>query len=163
MKRYYKYKHKELGELHYSYYELDHELYCLRAVYETDNALINTNLTIEDSKYFLPEESFEESLHEITAISYVEFLKKWKKSIFSHIKNWLKLTNELQPEDTITAKIVCFYPQGIILDINKPFYAIANYDKCRTHFGYNKMQPNQLLDMKVVSFDDENMWVKLGV
>ena len=73
------------------------------------------------------------------------------------------MTNELEPEERIIAKIVCFYPQGTILDINKPFYAIADYDKCSAHFGKDKMYPGQILDLKVASFDDENMWVKLDV
>lgn len=143
--------------------ELDEELYCFRAIYQNDKNLISTNIQIENSEYGLPEGSFSHCLEDLTAITQREFLELWSKATLLYADSWNKLKAKLVIGDKINAKIICFYPQGIILEIWQLFCAIANYDECRNHFGGDKMYPREEIALKIEGFDDDNLWVRLKI
>jgi ribosomal protein S1 len=158
MRKYYKYNDEENV---ICFLELDEELYCERAIYDIDGNFVSTNLTIEDEKYFLPEGSFIDCLESLTQTTQKEFLDIWNKVTFPHLKNWDKLKIELEIGQIINANILCFYPQGIILNIGQEFYAIADYGECKNKFGADKMHPNEKLEFTIGEFDNNNLWVKL--
>jgi hypothetical protein len=160
MNKYYKYIYEENVTC---FMELDEELYCFRAIYQNEENLISTNIQIEKSKYGLPEGSFIDCLEHLTVTTQKEFLDIWNKVVSSNLDSWNKLKSELVIGDKINAKIICFYPQGIILEIGQLFCAIANYDECRNHFGGDKMYPREEIALKIEGFDDDNLWIKLKI
>lgn len=160
MKEYYKYIDEENV---ICFLELDEDFYCERAIYDISGIFISTNLRIEDEKYFLPEGSCIDSLEYFTKSTQIEFIDNWNKAISPSLDSWRKLKSELIIGDKINAEIICFYPQGIILEIGKPFYAIANTNECKKRFGTQEMYPNKKFELTIDEFDDANLWVKLKI
>ena len=158
MKKYYRYTDDENVTC---FLELDEELYCERAIYDIGGKLVSTNLTVEDEKYFLPEGSFKDSLEHLTETTQKEFIKNWDKVISPYLDSWEKLKSKLVIGQRINTEIVCFYPQGIILEIGKAFYAIANYKDCEKQFGKDNMYPHKKIDLTIEEFDNDNLWIKL--
>ena len=93
------------------------------------------------------EEDFEENIIEITKEEY-EII--WNDSLktYRHIWNSIKQTYLLN--NYITAKLMYFYPQGAIFKIDN---VIINY------IGNEKVQIHEELRMKIVGYDDSNMWI----
>jgi len=160
MEQYFKYTDEEGVQC---FLELDEEFYCERTVYKTENELINTYLTIEHQLYFLPEGNMKESLEFMNASSKTEFENHWEESMNGTESDWKKIKRKYQIGDLIKSKILCFYPQGIILNFGEPFNALSNYEACKTVFGKDKMYPNQELDLKISAFDNINRIVILTV
>lgn len=140
-------------------YELDDDLYCLRAIFITTTDIFNTNLSIEQSQFFLPEGSFEDRLEHLLIISKEEFQCYWKLSISSHISRWNSLKAKLNIGQKMNTQIVCFYPQGVIVNFKEDFYGLANYEDCLSILGSKHMYPHQHIELFIDHFDDENLWV----
>ncbi|HEY8916197.1 MAG TPA: hypothetical protein VIM87_07140, partial [Chitinophaga sp.] len=77
MNRYFKYADEDV----FCYVELDEALYCLRAVYEVGEGLINTSLQVEHEIFFLPKGSFKDHIDAITEIEKAAFDDVWSRSI----------------------------------------------------------------------------------
>lgn len=80
-----------------------------------------------------------------------------------HQSAWQHLKNTLKINTIITARIVCFYPQGVMLDIGQGFYGVADYQACKDKLGADKLYPHHTLDVAVRAFMDEYLWVKVAV
>lgn len=147
----------ETGEL--ALFELDDTFYCLRAIYVKQPFIFNTNLTVEHASYFLPEGCFADALDEIEQISKDKFLYYWHLSISPHLKDWQKLKEKFKIGQFIKTYIVCFYPQGVIVQFGEKFYGLANDHECLCVLGAQKMYSNTTIELCIDKFDDENLWV----
>ena len=146
-----------------SFLELDKEYYCLRKVTDVAGNLINTSIEIQD-EFGLPEGSYSDCLEYLTEeISKEKFEEVWQKSTEKYQKNWAELKSGLKIGQPISAKIICFYPQGILHDIGLGFYGMADYHLCRAFFGSEKMYPQHALNLQVRGFDEVNMWVEMEI
>jgi hypothetical protein len=157
---YYKYIDEEINNSRILYGEYDDEYYCIRAVFEVNNKLTTTNFM--DDECFLPEGSFcnyKEYLGE--KITEIEFNKFWKMALKPFENKWNELKNKYKIGDNIKGKINCMYPQGIILDIGEIFYGIANYEECKTKYASKYLYPKNEMNVKIIEYDEENMWIKL--
>jgi len=159
MNRYFKYADEGV----ICYVELDEALYCLRAVYQVGEEFINTNLQAAHETYFLPEGSFGDSIDSITEIEKATFDDVWNRSVQPYLAGWNELRSRIKTGDKIPGKIICFYPQGVVLNIEQRFYGVADYDECKGYLGAEKMYPGQHVELVLEGYDDVNMWVKLKV
>ncbi|MDI9341887.1 MAG: hypothetical protein QM534_15050 [Sediminibacterium sp.] len=160
MKRYFTYCYSDEEQVT-CFLELDKGFYCERALYDVGGKYINTNLIIEHDNYFLPEGSFCDSLGHLTVISQTDFMDVWNKMVSPYLDYWDKLKLELIIGQKIKGEIICFYPQGVILDIGKTFHAIANYDECEKRLGKKCMYPGNKIELSIDEFDNDNLWIKL--
>ncbi len=160
MNKYFKYNNEFESDALY-YVALDEDLYCLQAIYETKEKLINTSLSVNDPGFFLPEGSFKDAIEHITAIEEAEFTNKWNQSIAPYLKTWHILKQERSIGEQISAEIICSYPQGIILNIGQSFLGIADYNACKNVWGVDQIYPKNIFSLNIIGFDDVNMWVKL--
>ena len=159
MNSYYKYFDEELNRQ--CYFELDRELYCLRAVFEQHGLRFSTNFIYKDFQYQLPEGRYEEYLEEMTKISYQQFHDEWHQSLSPYYDDWVSLKSQLEVGNQIKGTIICFYPQGVIIGFQNKFHGISSYDRCKEKVGEDHMYPNESLDFKITGFDDENMWIDM--
>ena len=104
-------------------YELDQKYYCLRSILVTTSLNINTSLNIGQAHFFLPERSFSDILDKIISIEKSEFLNFWNQSISKHLSDWNKLKSKFNIGQNIETEIVCFYPQGVIVQYHEKFMA----------------------------------------
>lgn len=141
--------------------ELDNELYCERAIYKTGEQFITTNLSIKNEKYFLPEGSFKDCFEQLKEITQQHFTDIWNSIIEHNLVNWNKLKNELKVGQIINVEIICFYPQGVMLDIGYPFFAISNYNEFEKHLGNENMYPGIKTTVSIEDFDNKNLWIKV--
>lgn len=160
MNRYFKYADEE--EV-FCYVELDEALYCLRAVYEVGEGFINTSLQVEHGIYILPEGSFKDSIDAITEIEKAAFDDVWSQSVQPYLGSWHELRASIKAGEKVAGKIICFYPQGVVLNIGQLFYGIADYEECKGYLGAEKMYPAQGIELVVAGWDEGNMWVRLKV
>ena len=159
--KYYKINDAEF-DMYPTYIELDDDYYCLRQITQVNDTFINTSIAVEGD-FFLPEGSFNDCLEFLTdEISKQTFEELWEASKKPYLSEWKALKQEFQIGQQVNGQIVCFYPQGIILDIGKKFYAIANYDTCKVFFGTKKLYPKQVLSLQIANFDNLNMWIQLN-
>ena len=167
---------QEWGRILYSYYkyidteteenvlyELDQEYYCLRSILVTTSLSINTSLSIEQADFFLPEGPFSDILDDMIPIGKSEFLSYWNQSIVKHLSDWNELKSKFNIGQHIETEIVCFYPQGVIVQYNENFYGLANYKDCESLLGSKHMYPQQKIRLYVDSFDNENLWINFSI
>lgn len=158
MKSYFKYTDENKIEC---FFELDDELYCERAIYKTENKLINTYLTIEQEPYFLPEGSLKEGLEFMNSGSKEEFDILWKESMMESESDWDQLKIKYKIGEKVKSQILCFYPTGIISNFGEKFNAISDYKTCRKKFGKERMYPNNKMELIISQFNDINKIVEL--
>lgn len=157
MNTYYRYRIEEDDSVHHV--ELDHELYCLRSISSVQGTYRTSNILVEG--HFLPEGSFEDALEELTAIEKSEFESVWKIALKQYRQEWVKIKEVVYPGRILSAKIVCFYPQGVIMDIDARFVGILSMDDCKRVFGEDYQYPGNKNEFKVAGFVEEQMWVTL--
>ncbi len=159
MKRYFNYTDANNTEC---YLELDEACYCLRAIYKTNNRLFNTYLDVEHELYILPEGSLKDSLQFMTPSSKTEFDALWSESMLPYESAWNKLKMKYKVGDIVNARILCFYPQGIISNFGEDFNALSDYKACEAKFGKEKMYPHHEIELYISGFDDFNKIIRLG-
>ena len=93
------------------------------------------------------EEEFEENIIEITN---EEFEIIWNDSLKSYRQTWNSIKHTYLLNNYITAKLMYFYPQGAIFKIDN---IIINY------IGNEEVKIHEELKMKIVGYDDSNMWI----
>jgi len=158
MKNYFKYIDENKIEC---FFELDNEFYCERAVYKSENELVNTYFTIEQELYFLPEGSLKDSLEFMDSSSKEEFDILWKESTIKSESDWNKLKERYKIGEKVKTRILCFYPTGIISNFGEKFNAISDFNDCEEKFGKEKMYSNNEIDLIISEFDDINQIVRL--
>lgn len=160
MKSYFKYTDEDKTEC---FLELDDEFYCERAIYKTAEDLINTYLTIEHNRYFLPEGSMEDSVVFFENISKSEFDLLWKESTLKFENHWKEFKSKYAVGDKVKTKILCFYPNWVVSNFGEIFNAVSDYKSCVEKIGSNKMYPNTEIEMIISAFDDINKIVRLKI
>lgn len=162
---YYKYSDDETYEYAFQCFaELDDDYYCLRTVYHTPEGLINSFTNGVEHLHGLPEGSWEDILDDNEPSNAQEFEQIWTQSLLPFEKDWQVLKNNYQLNQKVTLKIVCFYPQGILLKFDNPlfdkkFYALAHHQQSLKKIGKEKMYPNNQLELMIQDFDDVNKLV----
>ncbi|GAA4841669.1 hypothetical protein [Algivirga pacifica] len=158
--KYYKYIWEEEDRVT-NLLELDDEYFCYRAIFLGEKEAFSTNKISQDDPYFLPEGSFEEVLDELEEISTEEFISTWKKvnkNLTTHLK---RIKTTFYKGKRVKARVLCFYPQGVIFDCEEAFNGIGNYEDCLAEFGYKRMYPNQVFELIVSAIDEENLMIQL--
>jgi hypothetical protein len=157
---YYKYIDKEVNINRIMYGEYDNEYYCIRAIFEKNSKLVTTNFI--DNEYFLPEGSFCDYKNNLgEEITEIEFYKLWEMALKPFENKWNELKNKYKIGNNIKANINCIYPQGIILDIGEIFYGVGNYKECEMKYTSKYLYPKNEMNMKIIDFDEKDMWIKL--
>ena len=129
----------------------------------TTSLSVNTSLSIEQAHFFLPEGNFSDILDKIISIEKSEFLNFWNQSISKHLSAWNKLKKKFNIGQHIETEIVCFYPQGVIVQYHEKFYGLANYKDCESLLGSNNMYPKQKIRLYIENFDNENLWINFSI
>ncbi|USA47289.1 hypothetical protein NDN11_03970 [Acinetobacter sp. C26M] len=160
MYSYYKYTDIDASTI---LYELDQIHYCLRAIYITPSIILNTAFINEQSNFFLPEGCFEEHLEELSLITKEEFLSFWSISTSQYLDAWNRLKTKFQINQCIDSEIVCFYPQGVIVQYSEIFFGLVNYKDCEFILGSENMYPQQKIKLYVQNFDDQNLWINFSI
>jgi hypothetical protein len=163
--KYFKYIDVEEKKKKIIYNEFDAEYYCFRAVFEENNMLFTTNFI--DYDHLLPEVSCYDIIDDLVKdyfgeyITQNEFNNKWRIALDPFMEKWNIIKEKYIIGNNIKAKINCFYPQGIIIDITETFYRISDYNLCKIKYGEKYLYPNNEMDMEVIGHDENNMWIKL--
>ncbi|WP_228255401.1 hypothetical protein [Acinetobacter wuhouensis] len=160
MKTYYYYYDKE--EDITTFCELDEELYCLRATFQTANGIFSTNSPLTPAHLFLPESSFLDFIDELSPISQEQFKDKWNISNKKYLIHWENLKNKYQINQSIKTSISFFPPLGVIVQFGEIFYGLVNYNDCKAILGENQMYPHQQIQLYIEHFDDDNLWIKFS-
>ena len=87
---------------------------------------------------------------DIIDISKKNFEITWNDTLRDYRKIWESVKNNYRPNSDITATLMYFYPQGAIFKVDN---IIINY------IGDKEVQLHEKLRMKIVGYDDINMWV----
>ncbi len=87
---------------------------------------------------------------DIIDISKKNFEITWNDALRDYRKIWKSVKNNYKPNSDITATLMYFYPQGAIFKVDN---IIINY------IGDKEVQLHEKLRMKIVGYDDINMWV----
>ena len=78
-----------------------------------------------------------------------EFEEKWSESLESYQVMWFSIKRKLKIGDEIVGVMKYIYPQGVI------FKGIGNI----LYKGNTKVALNECKRMKIIGFDDINMWI----
>ncbi|MEM1320997.1 MAG: hypothetical protein AAGG75_12160 [Bacteroidota bacterium] len=163
MKKYYKYKVKidKVDGLHLL--ELDEEFYCCRAIFIDEHGSYTTNfIKNDDDRYYLPEGNLEEAISSFQVIPKSVFDMTWSNALKLCSEDWSKHKKEIAKKNQIfKGYIVCFYPQGVIVNIGFKYFGIIDYERCLEVVGKHQMYPGHHFKCEVADFDDENMWFQL--
>ncbi|WP_228129365.1 hypothetical protein [Acinetobacter modestus] len=99
----------------------------------------------------------------LTPIKKEEFLNFWDQSISKYLKRWNELKNKFKIGEMIETEIVCFYPQGVIVQYDEEFFGFVDYNDCKSVLGASNMYPQQKIKLFVENFDDDNLWVNFSI
>jgi ribosomal protein S1 len=163
MMQYWHYNHLELEGLENtdSYFEIDNDGGYCRSITNAAGILYSSAMDIEHSSFFLPEARFEEAdARYMSKIDQMSFDAIWQKKQASFKKEWEESKRQWKVGTVIKARIVCFYPQGVILFIDSLFYVLVpSYDALKTKIGLANMYPQQEVYVEVIGFDETNNWL----
>ncbi|BDD05531.1 hypothetical protein [Aureibacter tunicatorum] len=159
MKYYYKFIDENKTEC---FLEMDSEFYCERAIFKTQDLLVNTYLTIEKKSCFLPEGCLKECLKFMNPSSIAEFDTLWNESMKASESDWNKLKKKYKIGDVVDSKILCFYPQGVISNFGEGFNALSDYESCKEKFGDEHMSLGYIMKLIIAEFDDTNKIIHLN-
>ncbi|MEL6971264.1 MAG: hypothetical protein AAFZ63_15680 [Bacteroidota bacterium] len=157
MTTYYKHYFEEDNEE--QYFELDEELHCLRSMSLKEGTYKTSNMA---GDYSLSEGSFVEVLDQLTPIEEKEFQRNWDIAIEPYRQKWEAIEEVIKSGQIITATIICFYPQGVIMDIGTDFAGLLSIADCNKVFSEEKQYPGNSAKFRVMGFEEEQMWIILG-
>ncbi|MFT6245536.1 MAG: hypothetical protein ACJA0U_002238 [Salibacteraceae bacterium] len=157
MFEYYKYIIDDEGVELNNYVELDADGFCLRMILEKGEQYYTSNFVHSENPCFLPEGSLEEFKTEMNPVQQEVFYKKWDSIMLLNKPRFesLKVNNPIGK--VMPTVINCFYPQGVILNLESNFHGITNHSKCLQLIGTDKMYPGTILNSKISGYDNENM------
>ena len=121
----------------------------------------NSSLCVNHPRHALPEACMQEFVSEMEEVGAETFRSYWRLSLEEMWPQWLALQQNLRIGQELTAKIMCFYPQGVIADVGLEFYAWLDYDECLAWVGKENMRPKHEMAACVSGFDNENLWITL--
>lgn len=164
MNRYYSYDHLDLEgrEDCKSYYEVSEEGVYLCSITCNKGIWTNSYIQVEDGEFFLPEAILEQEDKEfLTEISRVEFTKALQLSQASFKTEWIEFKSRAM--SLCEGEISCFYPQGVVIKLNEPFYGLADYDQCAKVVPSEQMYPGTPVRFTVDFIDEENYILHLTI
>lgn len=164
MNRYYSYDHLELEGVEdcKSYYEVSEEGFYLRSITCNKGIWTNSYIQVEDNEFFLPEAILEQEDKEfLTEISRVEFTKALQLSQASFKTEWIEFKSRAM--SLCEGELCCFYPQGVVIKLNEPFYGLADYDQCAKVVPSEQMYPGTPVRFTVDFIDEENYILHLTI
>jgi len=91
-----------------------------------------------------------------------EFENVWSNylQVFNH--EWSYTKNTLQIGTEIEGYIECFFPQGVIVNLNTyNAVGVANYDECKKKTPAEWLYPRHIVKAIVLDYDEINQWVVL--
>ena len=87
---------------------------------------------------------------DIIDISKKNFEMIWNEALKDYRQIWESIKNSYKPNSNITGTLKYFYPQGAIFKVDN---IIINY------IGDSEVQLHEELKMKIVGYDETNMWI----
>lgn len=87
---------------------------------------------------------------DVVNISEADFELAWNKALERYKPTWGRIKDEHKINDTITARLAYFYPQGAIFKKD---------DISIRYAGDKETCLNDELTMKIIGYDDVNMWL----
>ena len=149
------------------YVALDDEAWPLQALFSVKVAQTNawqwhnSSLNVNHPRHALPEACMQECVSDMQEVSAETFHCYWRLSLEERWPQWQSLQQSLTMGQEMTAKIMCFYPQGVIADVGLEFYAWLDYDACEAWVGKENMRPTHEMAAYLSGFDNENLWITL--
>lgn len=86
----------------------------------------------------------------ITEISNESFEMTWNEALRDYRQKWKEMKKNYKLNSNITATLMYYYPQGAIFKVDN---IIINY------IGDSEVKLHEELNMKIVGYDDTNMWI----
>ena len=111
------------------YVALDDEAWPLQALFSVKVAQTNawqwhnSSLNVNHPRHALPEACMQECVSDMQEVSAETFHSYWRLSLKERWPQWQSLQQSLMVGQELTAKTMCFYPQGVIADVGLEFYA----------------------------------------
>ena len=99
---------------------------------------------------------------EVTEISRAEFKTPWEASLRKHDVRWMA-SKHAYPEGTAAhGRLRCFFPQGVIVDLEHETIGVANYEECKVSARPEHLYPGHRVSARTAGYDDVNHWILLS-
>lgn len=96
-----------------------------------------------------------------TFVSADEFTTRWRAALAPHDGAWQQVTSSTPLGQHRECVIVCFYPQGAVLDTGTGFWGLADHDVMRSAVGALDLYPGTVVPCRVDGFDNDHQWFTL--
>ncbi|WP_164215541.1 hypothetical protein [Virgibacillus sp. YIM 98842] len=160
MKRYYSWDDEDyIGGT--TYIEID-DGYATKQIAITPDNYIASNRKDKEHHFYLAEGLVD--IDEIIKYGGFEISEQYFYSVWNAYKNalmdkWNETKERFPLGYEIEGIIEVFYPQGIVITISQDVFGITDYDKSRDSTNPKNLYPGHKMLGKVVSYDEENMWL----
>jgi hypothetical protein len=94
-------------------------------------------------------------------ISEEDFEKIWEKYSLTYKAGWDIEKNKYSAGMKVEGYIKYFYPQGIIIQLDK-VQGITDYNVCRKNSSPENLYPGHKITGTVTGWDNKNMWIILS-
>lgn len=150
-------KAKGLEDNELYYFEVDHN----RTAHRQITALDETRYTVSAFPDFQLCETEVEMFEGDTEITKEEFNRVWLSAMQPYMERWDSIKPKYAPGVRITGEIAMFYPQGVIIRIEKDVYAIAAFEEIASVSKPEFRYPGYRVDGSVEGYDEVNCWLRL--
>ncbi|KKO52839.1 hypothetical protein [Paenibacillus sp. DMB20] len=96
-----------------------------------------------------------------TEITKEEFDRIWFSAMESYRERWESIKAKYVPGVRVTGEIAMFYPQGVIIRIEKDVYAIAAFEEIASVSKPEFRYPGYRVDGLAAGYDEANCWLRL--
>jgi hypothetical protein len=145
-----------------TYIELDDEGWALRRIIKADDHILLSGIS-DFKDDILPEGTFDidELGFVVDIISHEEFEAEWDKGLSLHDTIW-KISQKAYPTGTVVqGKLLLFYPQGVIVEIDKDTIGLADYEACRISTQPENLYPGHRVIATVKGYINQQHWIVL--
>jgi hypothetical protein len=159
--RYFKYFDDYIIKNGVRYIEIDENGTSFREVTFNGEIFVVSNILYPSQGMIISDQPYKEveEIEDLEKVSKDEFEEIWNKSLLLNKVKWTfsKLNYPINSE--VSASLMCFYPQGVILHLGFGVLGIADYQECKNSTISENMYPNHKVTARVSGYDEQNQWI----
>ena len=150
-------KAKGLEDNELYYFEVDHN----RAAHRQITVVDETRYTVSAFPDFRLCDTEVEMFEGDREIAEEEFNRVWSSAMEPYRERWFSIKHKYAPGVRVTGEIAMFYPQGVIIRIEKDVFAIAALEEIASVSKPEFRYPGYRVDGLVAGYDETNCWLRL--
>jgi len=161
--RYFKHTNEEgvlgRGFCYFEFAPFDNEWVALRQIEADGERFLTSNLPTQMAGLCDQTLANLDSDLPCAEITREDFEDVWDRALFATTESWHQFKATHPIGTLLPANAIGFYPQGVLAEIDSPFFGLLDYVEYRSRFG----DPGHRVQTRIIGFDEKYRWALLAL